>query len=212
MGEDGKVNPYAPPKAESLVLPDDDKAPLDATQDEAEEKRWKWTTVASFGTPEKAVDALRRLEDAKISCRVLNDGTIDSSMALHWVRSMPLGGHRVQVYAADLAEAAAVLGVAVEPDEYQVEPVNPADERMRKALLVATLGTFVCLGFAQLVALGMILATPSNALSAVGRRHRRWAGVVSVLILGGIAYAMTDDATPHYDLLPRSVSPNRLPR
>jgi hypothetical protein len=214
MGDNGPINPYAPPKAESLGLAEEHDAPRTGGTGGAPVAKQKsaWTTVASFGTVDKAVDALRRLEKAKILCRVLNDGTTDGSIALHWVRSMPLGGHRVQVHPDDLAEAATVLGVSIEPDEFETSE-NPADERMKKAFLASVLGTFVCPGVAQLISLALVLATPASALSAVGRTRRRWATVVSLLVLGGLFFALITEApsTPADDLR-RKVAPSRALR
>jgi hypothetical protein len=216
MGDDGPVNPYAPPKNESIgLLEEKGDSPRTAGGGGgfiAKDKS-AWTTVASFGNVQKAVEALRLLEKAKIECRVLNDGAVDASISLHWVRSMPLGGHRVQVHARDLTEAAALLGVSLERDEYEDAAPNPADERMKKAFFAAVVGTFLCPGVAHLIALVLVLATPGKLLSAIGRTRRLWASVISVVILGGLLLAALTDAPPSPgDEIRRKVAPYRETR
>src|SRR3954471_4572492 len=121
MAADDPLNPYAPPKAPTDGPADDgQESPPRAARDRP---KARWTTVAVYGDTARALEALRLLEQAKIECRVLEDGTTQSSVALHWVRSMPLGGHAVQVHTRHLDHAAAVLGVTLERDEEDGKPV-----------------------------------------------------------------------------------------
>jgi hypothetical protein len=187
MGSNNPLNPYAPPKTRGNGNPVVDN---ELPRTTAVRSKHEWTTVTAMGTTAQALEALRLLEGAKIECRVLQDGTSEASVAFHWVRSMPLGGHLVQVRAQHLAEAAAVLGVEVEPEDDH-DPVNPADERMKKALMVALLGMFLCPGPAQLVSIALIFATPSALLTSVGRTRRRWALVVDLVVFAGIAFLVS---------------------
>jgi hypothetical protein len=189
MGSNNPLNPYAPPK-----VPIDGQPEEVVDMNAAERPKPKWSTVAAFGNPARALEALRLLEDAQLECRGLEDGTVGSSIPLQ-VGSVPLGGHLVQVHTPHLARAATILGVAVDPDEGGSERPNPADERMKKALTAALLGALLCPGVAHLVSLLLIWATPTELLTPVGRQRRRWALVVDVVVFAAIAFLVATEPT-----------------
>ena len=205
VSSDDPVNPYAPPKTAALAGEAPDTSAVEVTHPPP-----TWKTIFS-GTSERALDALRTLERAKIESRLLEDGAVGSDMALHWVRSNPLGGFRVQVHPADVPHAAKLLGVEVEADERVV--VNLADERMQKAVLFATFGLLFCPVLAQCVSLALIAATPPKVLTAVGRKGRRLALLVDLAVLAiGLFLVITDPLTDPTPKLPVRPDPAGLRR
>jgi hypothetical protein len=186
MSSDDRFNPYTPPK--NRASGDADTEVL--AQGIVEGPKPKWATVASYGSDARAVEALRLLENAHITCRVLNDGPVDPPTP-YGPRFMHLGGHRVQVAPEDLVAAAKVLGVVVEAE--QVERINPPDERMKKALMLAAFGTFLCPGVAHLVSMGLILATPDIALTDAGRKLRRWAVLIDLAMFAVVGFVIFTD-------------------
>jgi hypothetical protein len=187
-----RLNPYAPPKA-----PSEGHESAQVIHETSVRSSDAWTTVAAYGSTDRAVEALRLLEKAKIECRVLEDGTAGSSVALHWVRSMPTGGHLLQVRERDLDDAAAVLGVEVDRDDALVVQQNPADDRMKQALVAAIIGAFVCPGIAQLASIVLIVTTPGPLMTAVGRKRRLQALVVDLIVFGVIAISFVTEPSGH---------------
>jgi hypothetical protein len=185
VSSDDRFNPYSPPKARSISEADTDLLPHRLEP----RPKPKWATVASYGSDARAVEALKLLEKAEIECRVIQDAPTADTHILA-MRSMPLGGHRVQVGADELAEAAKVLGVDADPDETASEPVHQGDKQMKNALLLAGLGVFLCPGPAHLVSIAMVVSTSDFMLTPVGRKQRRWAAVIDLLMFGIIAFVM----------------------
>jgi hypothetical protein len=178
MGSDDPVNPYAPPKVQPSGG-DEERVP----QARLEGRKPKWATVASYGSDQRALEALRVLENERIECRLIQDAAPGDSHIFE-MRPVPLG-HRLQVAPEDLVEAAKLLGVDVD----EVEPVNAADERMKTAFAVAVVGLIICPLVTQVISMLLVLATPSSLLTAVGRRRRRWALVVDVTVFTVVAVA-----------------------
>jgi hypothetical protein len=176
-------NPYAPPRTAPSSSAEADAHP----EHVVERPKRKWATVAAFGSDSGALAALKLLESAHIGCRVIQDAPAADTHILA-MRSVPLGGHHVQVAPTDLVEAAKLLGVEVDPEQMTTEVINLRDERMKKALVVAYLGTFLCPGIAHLVSMALVLATPGILLTDVGRRRRRWAVLIDVAIFALIGF------------------------
>jgi hypothetical protein len=55
---------------------------------------------------------------------------------------------------------------------------------MKQALMLAVFGAFLCPVVAQVASLVMIWGTSADALTPPGKKRRRWALIVDLVVLG----------------------------
>jgi hypothetical protein len=147
-----------------------------------------WSTLASYGTMSQALAAERKLHDAGIRSRILEDGATEQTVGLYWTASTVNGGTLLQVPPSELQEAAKVLDIPGETlvpteEEEKEATTNAADADAARAVRAAVLGLFMCPGVAHVYAMSVAAGISPYALSDKGRRDRGRAMLISGIVI-----------------------------